>query len=304
MLFINFFSQKSKIRNGVKDVDLSLGVKLSATNYFIQSLKRQRMIFRIMMQQSSEKSYLKMVTRYVRDDNVSLFINFLYGDTYYYKDKLFSLGFRYSRFSKDFYRVLTDEEKENEFIAQVLSSLDKISYTPFLKRRIDDSIEKLEKMIQEKYNMKLARAQGKFCKADASLNFFLLLKNFHYNIYNQCFSSLPNRFVSRIISSRIDKEILSFDEFLQYNPIITVNDARIYLHLQVFQNYLKNLYVITPSSKDIREFVRENFEYLVESVSQFFVSSFMKRNRFFIFVESLEKDQIKNENNESKKKEK
>lgn len=232
---------------------------------------------------------LSMYTRYVKDDKYSFFINFLYGETSKYKEQIKSLNFRYNKFSREYFRVFIDEQKEIEFISQVFNKFDSISYYPFLKKRIEQTIESLDKIIRDKYKMTLARIEARFCNTNESVNLFVLLKYFHFYIKNRCFMPLPQKFPSRIVlDGETNKELLSFDEFLQYKPVLITNDGRLYLFLQVLSDYFKNVYVITATAKDLSSFVQNNYIILLENVPQFFISSINDKSKFFIFVTPLQ----------------
>nr|CAH65784.1 hypothetical protein [Sulfolobus neozealandicus] len=204
------------------------------------------------------------------------------------KDQLSALGFKYSKSSHDYYRVLIDEQKENELL-QHLQSQFAINIHALDKEKVEQTISSLEKILQDKYKATFAHPKSSFCKVNVPVDFFLLLKYFQIHINRKCFMPIPNRFPSRIlVDGKILKEILSFDEFLEYNPIVVTNDSSLYLHIEIFKNLLKDVQVIVANNKDILDFIGQNFVVVAEYVPQVFVSSFRKSTQVFIFVQQTQ----------------
>ena len=238
-------------------------------------------------------SDIKLNIRYSTDCNVEFFFNFIYGKTFNYKDQLRKIGFKFSQSSREFYRIFVDEKKEKEFLDQLKNELN-IDYRLSNKEKIKEIMTSLNNFIKEKYSMTLAYSNSSFCKTNIQINFFLLMKYFQINPLRKCFMPIPNRFPSKIfVDHKIEKEILSFDEFLDYNPFLITNDSRIYLHLEIMKDFLKNSYVITSSSKVLLDFITANFIVLAENIPQFYVTSFKKLSQVFLFANPVQKESQK-----------
>jgi len=133
--------------------------------------------------------------------------------------------------------------------------------------------------------MTLAHPIASFCKVNVPINAFILIKYFQVHILRKCFLSTPNRFPAKIIVDReIDEEMLSFNDFMEYIPILVTNDSSLFLHLQILSELLKDTYIIFPKG-DLLNFIKNNFTLIIENIPQVFVSSYRsKSSQIFIFV--------------------
>lgn len=156
----------------------------------------------------------------------TLYVYFIFNDTYKAKDKLRELGFKFDPNIKTWFKVLISMEKHKEMLKKLRTFLT-FNYPEPENGKYPEFFELFEKNVKEKYNFKKMDVIGYWCKNRLEDDFFMQLKNFEYNFSSDCFTTKPMLLHPVIkIQKKPSSVILPFSQFVNETSAILQTNNR------------------------------------------------------------------------------
>jgi len=203
--------------------------------------------------------------RIVKSLHGTLYIYFIFNGGYEVRDKLKGLGFKYDSESKSWYKVVVNQEKHIEMLKKLRSFLS-FDFPRPENGKYPKFLEIFEKIIEEK-KLKRAEVIGYWCKNGLEDDFFMQLKNFEYNFFDDCFTTKPMLLHPLIILQKLpSNELLPFSEFVnETGAILRTNNRAVQYDLSDIKElkdtkvmFLKELPGWSKNDKEVVRYITKN----------------------------------------------
>ena len=204
--------------------------------------------------------------RILKSFHGTLYVYFIFNGGYEAKDKLKELGFKYDSESKSWYKVVVNQDKHLEMLKKLKSFLS-FEFPQAENGKYPAFLEIFLKIIEEKYKLKRGEAVGHWCKNGLEDDFFMQLKNFEYNFFDDCFNTKPMLLHPLIILRRPPSgELLSFSEFVsETEAVLRTNNRAVQYDLSDIKElkdtrvlFLKELPGWSKNDRDVVRYITKN----------------------------------------------
>ena len=169
------------------------------------------------------KQKANVIIRIVKSIHGTLYIYFI--NRVSARDELRSLGFTFDPEMRSWYKVVVNSERHVELLQKLRSFLT-FSY-PVIENGKYPEFLNIVKSIKEKYSIREPEIIGYWCKNNLEDNFLMMLKNFYYDFFNDCFFTKPMLLHPVIKIKKLPtSNILSFSYFVNESGAVLQTNNR------------------------------------------------------------------------------
>jgi len=162
--------------------------------------------------------------RIVKSFHGTLYIYFIRGG-YNIKEELKNLDFKFDPETRTWYRVIINSKKHME-VLQHLRTVSIFRYPELETEKYIDFFNIYKKIVKEKYGLDNAEVFGYWCKNALKDNFFMMIKNFYYDFFDDCFLTKPMLLYPIIkVQKTPSSNIMKFQDFVSNtNAVLQTNN--------------------------------------------------------------------------------